>query len=566
VVAAIKDDRTILIAEGEKDVETLRSLGFVATCSPDGAAQPNEKSKWKPEYSEMLRGGDIVILNDNDDPGRAHRDVTATTSLGIAKRVRVLDLARHWPNMAVNADVSDWHAAGHGKEELDALLEQAAEYSNSHDAAESCRRCSRDDGAELLHDVQTFLARFIVYPSDHEKVAHVLWLAHTHLMDAWESTPRIAFLSVVAGSGKTRAMEVSELLVPSPIAAVNVTPAYLFRKVGSEDGPPTILFDEIDTVFGPKAKENEELRALLNSGHRRGAVAGRCVVRGKTVETEEIPSYSAVAMAGLGWLPDTIMSRSIIVRMRRRTSDEKVEPFRRRVHAPEGEALCRRLAAWARAVRNEATAARPDMPSGVEDRNADIWEPLLALADIAGGEWPGRSRMAAVELLKVARDAEPSLNVRLLADLQAVFGTSDAMFTKDILAGLCAIDDGPWNDLKGKPLTDHQLARRLRQYEVQSKPVRKNGVVLKGYYRADLADSWRRYLPPLAEVAAPDLDPDQIVTSVTPSVTPCNLSGDRRNADGINVVTHVTPVTRLRDDGGEVRQAASQRLKKKTLF
>jgi hypothetical protein len=168
--------------------------------------------------------------------------------------------------------------------------------------------------------------------------------------------------------------------------------------------------------------------------------------------------------------------------------------------------------------------------------------------------------------LKVARDAEPSLNVRLLADLQAVFGTSDAMFTKDILAGLCAIDDGPWNDLKGKPLTDHQLARRLRQYEVQSKPVRKNGVVLKGYYRADLADSWRRYLPPLAEVAAPDLDPDQIVTSVTPSVTPCNLSGDRRNADGINVVTHVTPVTRLRDDGGEVRQAASQRLKKKTLF
>ena len=81
---------------------------------------------------------------------------------------------------------------------------------------------------------------------------------------------------------------------------MNVTPAYLFRKCGSEDGPPTILFDEIDTVFGAKAREHEELRALLNSGHRRGAKAGRCVVRGKIVETEEISSYGAVALAGLG--------------------------------------------------------------------------------------------------------------------------------------------------------------------------------------------------------------------------------------------------------------------------
>jgi hypothetical protein len=96
-------------------------------------------------------------------------------------------------------------------------------------------------------------------------------------------------------------MEVTELLVPNPVSAVNVSPAYLFRKVGSQEGA-TILFDEIDTVFGPKAKENEEIRGLLNAGHRRGAVAGRCVVHGKTVMTEEIPAYAAVALAGLGWL------------------------------------------------------------------------------------------------------------------------------------------------------------------------------------------------------------------------------------------------------------------------
>ena len=180
---------------------------------------------------------------------------------------------------------------------------------------------------ELFERVESFLGRFIIYPSEHAKVAHTLWIGHAHLMESWESTPRIAFLSPEPASGKTRALEISELLAPNPIEAVNVSVAYLFRKVGGEDGPPTILFDEIDTVFGPKAKENEEIRGLLNAGHRKGAVAGRCVVKGKTVETEEIPAYCAVALAGLGWLPDTILSRSIIVRMRRRKPGERVRTF-----------------------------------------------------------------------------------------------------------------------------------------------------------------------------------------------------------------------------------------------
>src|SRR6516162_7105364 len=149
-------------------------------------------------------------------------------------------------------------------------------------------KIARNQGAAILDGVFVFLKRFVAYPSEHAHIAHVLWIAHTHLMSAWESTPRLAFLSPEPASGKTRSMEVSELLVPDPVAAVNVTPAYMFRKCGSEDGSPTILFDEIDTVFGAKAREHEELRALLNSGHRRGATAGRCVVRGRIVETEEI--------------------------------------------------------------------------------------------------------------------------------------------------------------------------------------------------------------------------------------------------------------------------------------
>ena len=120
------------------------------------------------------------------------------------------------------------------------------------------------DGVVVLHDLTAgermieaafaFIGQFVAYPSEYARVAHALWCVHTHLMDRCRSTPRLAFLSAEPASGKTRALEITELLVPSPVTAINVTPSYLFRKVGGEEGA-TILYDEIDTVFGPKAKE-----------------------------------------------------------------------------------------------------------------------------------------------------------------------------------------------------------------------------------------------------------------------------------------------------------------------
>jgi hypothetical protein len=371
-------------------------------------------------------------------------------------------------------------------------------------------------GDALLADVQAFLGKFVAYPSDNERVAHVLWIMHTHLMDAWESTPRIAFLSPEPGSGKTRALEISELLVPNPVEAVNVTPAYLFRKVGSDQGRPTILYDEIDTVFGPKAKDNEEIRGLLNAGHRRGAVAGRCVVKGKIVETEEISAYCAVALAGLGGLPDTILSRAVVVRMRRRSPDERVEPYRRRVHESEGKALRDRLSRWAGLIVQRVTGAWPVMPDGIKDRDADVWEPLLAVADAAGGDWPKRARVAAVTLVTLAKESTPSLGIRLLSDLRHVFGNADVQATETILRALHALDESPWADIKGKPLNDRGLAVRLRPYEIKPKVVRIGDTTHRGYTREDFHDAWQRYLGP---------PPRGNVTPVTPETgRPWNAS------------------------------------------
>jgi hypothetical protein len=369
---------------------------------------------------------------------------------------------------------------------------------DEHRAAFS-RMCGNEVGLNadvLLAELHEFLGRFVAYPSDHEHVAHVLWIMHTHLMDAWESTPRIAFLSPEPGSGKTRALEVSELLVPNPVEAVNVTPAYLFRKVGNENGPPTVLFDEIDTVFGPKAKDNEEIRGLLNAGHRRGAVAGRCVVKGKIVETEEIPAYCAVALAGLGGLPDTILSRAVVVRMRRRSPYETVEPYRRRVHEAEGKALRERLSRWARLILKQVTGAWPDMPEGIKDRDADVWEPLLAVADAAGGGWPARARAAAVTLVALAKESTPSLGIRLLSDIRGIFGDGDALQTEAILGALHGLVESPWADIKGKPLNDRGLASRLRPYGIKPKVLRIGDATPRGYARVDFHDAWLRYLGP----------------------------------------------------------------------
>jgi hypothetical protein len=353
-----------------------------------------------------------------------------------------------------------------------------------------------EDGALLLDQVESFLARFVAYPSDAARIAHTLWIAHAWLMSRWDSTPRIAFLSPEPGSGKSRCLEVTEPLVPRPIHAVNTSPAYLFRKVSDEAGPPTILYDEIDTVFGPKAKDNEDIRGMLNAGHRKGAIAGRCVVRGNIVGTEELPAYCAVALAGLNDLPDTIMSRSIIVRMRRRSPSEYVEPWRTRINGPQAEPIADALGRWTASLPDPLPW--PEMPAEIEDRNADIWESLLVVADAAGGEWPIRARAAAVELVAGSKDNAPSLGVLLLADLAGLFAEArvSTLSTQAVLDGLHRLEESPWADLRGKAIDARGLSRRLGNYGVRPIQIWLDGKNVRGYRTSDLNDPVRRYCTP----------------------------------------------------------------------
>lgn len=363
------------------------------------------------------------------------------------------------------------------------------------------------DGAALLDDVERFHRRFNVFPMEAAYVAVALWDAHAHLLEAFDSTPRLAFLSPEPGSGKSRALEIVETLVPAPMVAVNASAAALFRAVSGGQGRPTILFDEIDTVFGPKAGENEELRGFLNAGHRRSGVTYRCVGDGSSQTVVAFPSYCAVAVAGLGSLPDTILTRSVIIRMRRRARNERVEPFRQRLHTAEGHALRDQLAQWADTIRPAVDGVFPDMPPEVTDRPADVWEPLVAVADAAGGTWPKRARAACVELVNAAKaDDKGSTGIRLLTDLRDhVLNGIDRLPTVAVLERLHSLDEAPWADMGGRPLDARGLSKLLREYmtgdntPIAARNIKTGGGVLKGYYAADLADAWQRYCPPPPE-------------------------------------------------------------------
>ncbi|MFJ6185062.1 DUF3631 domain-containing protein [Streptomyces sp. NPDC092295] len=360
------------------------------------------------------------------------------------------------------------------------------------------------DGAALLSEVEAFHRRFNVFPSDEAFTAVTLWDAHAHLLDAFESTPRIAFLSPEPGSGKTRALEIIQTLVPRPMITTDVSPAALFRSVSDTEARPVILLDEIDTVFGPRAGGNEDLRGLINAGHRRSGVVYRCVGDGSSQVVQPFPVYAALATAGLGDLPDTILTRSVVVRMRRRAPNERVESFRERIHVAEGNALRDRLAGWADTVRDRVAGAWPEMPDGITDRPADVWEPLIAVADAAGGDWPARARAACLALVAAATAGDKaSVGIRLLADLRDAFGDAERLLSADLVDRLTALDDAPWADLDGKPLTPRSLARMLGDYvTADNQPIRSRNIktgprtVSKGYYAADLADAWLRYCPP----------------------------------------------------------------------
>lgn len=405
-------------------------------------------------------------------------------------------------------------------------------------------------GPEILDDVRTFISRFCVFPDSRVLAAVTLWVGHAHMIKHFHTTPRLVLSSPEAGSGKTRVLEVLELLVPEPLLSISASPAAVFRTLSQRQ--VTLLFDEVDSIWSGRGKDDnhEDLRALLNAGYKRGAKIPRCV--GPKHEVQMFPVYAAVALAGIGDLPDTIMTRSVIIRMRRRAPCEPVEPFRSRQHDGAGHEVRDALAAWAERVGPSTGASWPKLPDGIVDRPAEIWEPLISVADAAGGHWPTTAREACVSLCKAALDRRATLGVRLLRDLRTIFRDHTALHTEKILADLHRGEDAglepdaPWADLHGKPINVRQLASMLKPYNVASLKVTVLGRSLQGYRREHLWDPWQRYLPP--ESAPPECLEFSESDSGQPSTGSSGSSTNSGNSDHGGSRVGIRNIAPLRDD------------------
>jgi hypothetical protein len=344
----------------------------------------------------------------------------------------------------------------------------------------------------LPDDLAKYVRRFVVLGM-HELVAVVLWIVHTHAIDACDTTGYLNVTSPEKASGKTRLLEVLEFLVRDSWLAASTTAAALVRKVDHDS--PTLLLDEVDALMKGDKERAEAIRGILNAGYRRSGKCTTCIGQGKDITFRDWRVFGAKALTGIGGLHDTLASRCIPIALKKRRDDEHIERFREREQRAPATELHDRAASWVAEHFDELQAARPELPDDLSDRASDIWEPLLAIADVFGADWPALARVAAARLANGGNGDDDSKGVELLRDIRTVFNGHERLWTGDLLARLIAIDEAPWGDLYGKRLDAASLARRLKGYKVKSKDLRIGSDVKKGFERAAFEDAWARYLP-----------------------------------------------------------------------
>ncbi len=347
---------------------------------------------------------------------------------------------------------------------------------------------------DLLDEIVSYTRQFVVLADDvfHDTLA--LWVLHTHVIDVLPATARLALLSPEPGSGKTRLLEILQLLVLNPVLAANASPAAVFRMVSSEK-KPTLLLDESDTYLMPGSPGyRDDLRGVIDAGYRPGSHVIRC--EPPSMRERMFETFGAVAIAGLGRLPPTILQRSIVFPMHTRRSDEPVKAFRWRIEEQVTEPLRERLKVWADENVNRVADLLSGEPlCGLEDltdRQAEIWEPLVAIGDLAGECWPQRARQAALMATRVGTQNDPTLGVQLLKDIRGVVNGHDRISSSDLVSALNGLEESPWG---GWPLDSRGLARKLKPYGIRPSQIRVGERTMKGYRIPEFHDAWDRYLP-----------------------------------------------------------------------
>jgi putative DNA primase/helicase len=379
------------------------------------------------------------------------------------------------------------------------------------------------DGAVLLDDIASTIREYVVLTPE-QRDAITLYAVHTHAHDAHDFSPILNVKSAQKRSGKSRLMQVLDRILALPLLVSGIRPAALLRIIDLKG--PTLLFDEVDAAMKQDREVNEAYRGIINSAFSRPGA--RCILNvplsGGGYEPRQFSTWAPLVLSGIGDLPDTVRDRSIEIDMVRKRRDEQVQRLRRR-DGKELDVLAQKVARWVRDNFARLQVSQPEIPQALNDRAADAWEPLFAIAELAGGDWPARARQAAVSLSGAQEKDDDSLGTQLLADIREVF-TDEQIASQALVERLVALEGRPWSEFGKslKPITQNRLARLLKPYKIRPGTIRFGSgpdETAKGYRLAHFVDVFARYLPDAGnETVTPSQEPktrhfrtDEIVTA-----------------------------------------------------
>jgi hypothetical protein len=344
-------------------------------------------------------------------------------------------------------------------------------------------------GCDLAEQVREQFTRYVAFHADYadaEADVLTLWTLHTHTFGAAEITPYLLISAPTPSAGKSRIIDVAQLLVRQAQVVVDPSPASLFRMI--QFLGPTLFVDELDMLLKSPA-----LRAVLNAGFQ---IGGRVSRANRNGGLDLFNVFCPKAFAGIAGerlpLNGATLSRCIEIPMQRRTPDEHVERFTQRRAGVTCEPIRRALSEWGKSTEPTLLDAEPAGIAELSDRQFDCWEPLLVIAERLGRDWPSRATSAALALSRRAVP-QPDDGTMILADLRDVWAKleSDRAHTRVLAEMRNQLDDRRYS----APLSGHQLSTWLHRFGIAPMPnaFRLGGAQARGYERSAFEDAWRRY-------------------------------------------------------------------------
>jgi putative DNA primase/helicase len=359
------------------------------------------------------------------------------------------------------------------------------------------------DGVELLDELYETLGEFVIM-SPEARCATALWIVFTYVFDAAYAAPKLWIYSPTKRCGKTRLVKVLRHLVKNPLSASRMSPAAFYRLV--EARRPTLLLDDFDSW----ASTSEDFRNVLNAGFDKGDEANVWICTGDDNTPTPFSVWCPQVISGIGHVKDTVADRCIKIELQRKLRSQKVASTRRR-HLGKLQELSQKCARWAADNLQDLHDAEPDVPDAIDDRAADGWELLIAIADHCGGHWKDRARQVAIKLSggDYQADSDEDIGTQLLRDIRVVLkerGYVDhaGAVRKDIkekrvrslhlVSWLVDLEDRPWREfIKDRPLTPNKMASILRDFHITPRGSRTS----RGYRLDAFERAFERYLPAL---------------------------------------------------------------------